>query len=47
MAKMYREWNPDVSRAKAINEAVKAYELYKESETIQMDKYYEQEVKNV
>jgi len=47
MAKMYKEWNPNVSRARAIHEAVKAYELYKESETIQMDKYYEQKVKNV
>jgi len=47
MAKMYREWYPDVTIRRAIHEALIAYELYKESETIQIDKYYDQEVKNV
>ena len=47
MAKMYREWYPDVTIRRAIHEALIAYELYKESETMQIDKYYDQEVKNV
>jgi len=41
MARMYKEQNPDVTLKRAIHEALKAYELYKESEIEQMDKEYE------
>jgi hypothetical protein len=40
MAKMYREWYPDVTIRRAIHEALISYELYKETEVEIMDEHY-------